>query len=137
EGRTAEVAALRDRLRTLLPAALVPAVVEVVAALPLTPHGKRDRAAVVAREATGAGAAPYAAPRTATERRLAAVWAEVLGLERVGVDDDFRELGGDSLLVPPLLVAARRAGLALDLTTALRHHTVARLAAALDHSATS
>ncbi|MEU1103917.1 amino acid adenylation domain-containing protein [Streptomyces tibetensis] len=137
EGRTVEVAALRDRLRTLLPAALVPATVEVVAALPLTPHGKRDRAAVVAREATGAGAAPYAAPRTATERRLAAVWAEVLGLERVGVDDDFRELGGDSLLVPPLLVAARRAGLALDLATALRHPTVARLAAALDHSATS
>ncbi|MDX3629212.1 amino acid adenylation domain-containing protein [Streptomyces europaeiscabiei] len=137
EGRTVAVAALRDRLRTLLPAALVPAVVEVVAALPLTRNGKRDRAAVVAREATGAGAAPYAAPRTATERQLAAVWAEVLGLERVGVDDDFRELGGDSLLVPPLLVAARRAGLALDLATALRHHTVARLAAALDHSTTS
>ncbi|MFE9495174.1 amino acid adenylation domain-containing protein [Streptomyces collinus] len=135
DGQPVEVAALRDRLRAVLPAALVPATVTVVAALPLTTHGKRDRDALAERAATAAAAHPYAPPRTPTEHRLAAVWAEVLGLEQVGVHDDFRDLGGDSLLVPPLLVAARRAGLALDLHLALRHHTIARAAAALDERA--
>ncbi|MFF7123952.1 amino acid adenylation domain-containing protein [Streptomyces sp. NPDC008240] len=135
DGHPVEVAALRDRLRTVLPAALVPATVTVVDTLPLTTHGKRDRGALAERAATAAAVHPYAPPRTPTEQRLAAVWAEVLGLEQVGVQDDFRDLGGDSLLVPPLLVAARRAGLALDLPMALRHHTIARLAAALDERA--
>ncbi|MET9662635.1 amino acid adenylation domain-containing protein, partial [Streptomyces sp. NPDC006510] len=131
EGHTVSVPALRDRLRTVLPAAVIPATVTAVPALPLGEHGKRDRFALVARAATAADA-PYEEPRTDTERRLAAVWAEILGLEQVGVHDDFRDLGGDSLLVPPLLLAARRAGLPLDLATALRHHTVEHLAAALD-----
>ncbi|MFJ9819537.1 amino acid adenylation domain-containing protein [Streptomyces sp. NPDC101151] len=135
DGHEVEVAALRDRLRTVLPAALVPATVTAVAALPLTTHGKRDREALAERAATAAAVHPYAPPRTPTEQRLADVWAGVLGLERAGIHDDFRDLGGDSLLVPPLLVAARRAGIALDLPTALRHHTIARLAAALDERA--
>ncbi|MFD5794181.1 amino acid adenylation domain-containing protein [Streptomyces diastatochromogenes] len=135
DGHAVEVAALRDRLRTVLPAALVPATVTIVDTLPLTTHGKRDRGALADRAATAAAVHPYAPPRTPTEHRLTEVWAEVLGLEQVGVQDDFRDLGGDSLLVPPLLVAARRAGLALDLPTALRHHTIARLAAALDERA--
>ncbi|MFJ8852545.1 amino acid adenylation domain-containing protein [Streptomyces sp. NPDC102437] len=131
EGHTVSVPALRDRLRAVLPAAVIPATVTALPALPLGANGKRDRFALVARAATAADA-PYVEPRTDTERQLAAVWAEVLGLEQVGVHDDFRDLGGDSLLVPPLLLAARRAGLPLDLATALRHHTVERLAAALD-----
>lgn len=131
EGHTVSVPALRDRLRAVVPAAVIPATVTALPALPLGENGKRDRFALVARAATAADA-PYVEPRTDTERRLAAVWAEVLGLEQVGVHDDFRDLGGDSLLVPPLLLAARRAGLPLDLATALRHHTVEQLAAALD-----
>ncbi|MEV5201254.1 amino acid adenylation domain-containing protein [Streptomyces sp. NPDC053720] len=131
EGHTVSVPALRERLRAVLPTAVVPATVTALPALPLGENGKRDRFALVARAATAADA-PYEEPRTDTERRLAAVWAEVLGLEQVGVHDDFRDLGGDSLLVPPLLLAARRAGLPLDLATALRHHTVEHLAAALD-----
>ncbi|MCX4870453.1 MULTISPECIES: non-ribosomal peptide synthetase [unclassified Streptomyces] len=131
EGHTVSVPALRERLRAVLPAAVIPATVTALPALPLGENGKRDRFALVARAATAADA-PYEQPRTDTERRLAAVWAEVLGLEQVGVHDDFRDLGGDSLLVPPLLLAARRAGLPLDLATALRHHTVEHLAAALD-----
>nr|WP_237500029.1 non-ribosomal peptide synthetase [Streptomyces sp. SID8379] len=132
DGRTLEVSALRDRLRTVLPAALIPATVTIVEALPLTTHGKRDRTALATRAATAAADRPYAPPRTSTEHTLATVWADVLGLERVGVHDDFRDLGGDSLLVPPLLLAAASAGLTLTLATALRHHTVAELAAALD-----
>ncbi|MET9918719.1 amino acid adenylation domain-containing protein [Streptomyces sp. NPDC006435] len=131
QGHTVLVPALRDRLRTVLPAAAIPATVTALPALPLGDNGKRDRAALVARAATATDT-PHQEPRTDTERRLAAVWAQVLGLEQVGVHDDFRDLGGDSLLVPPLLLAARRAGLPLDLATALRHHTVEHLAAALD-----
>ncbi|QIQ04385.1 non-ribosomal peptide synthetase [Streptomyces liangshanensis] len=131
-GHPVSVPALRDRLRAVLPTAALPATITTVAELPLTAHGKRDRSALVARAATAADA-PYLAPRTRTERLLAQVWADVLGLEQVGVRDHFRDLGGDSLLVPPLLLAARKAGLALDLATALRHPTVELLAQALDH----
>ncbi|MFB6813996.1 amino acid adenylation domain-containing protein [Streptomyces sp. NPDC056347] len=130
-GHTVHVPTLRERLRNLLPAAVIPATVTALPALPLSPNGKRDRFALVARAATATDA-PYEPPAPGTEQRLAAVWAEVLGLQQVGANDDFRDLGGDSLLVPPLLLAARRAGLPLDLATALRHHTVRTLAAALD-----
>ncbi|MEU8584195.1 amino acid adenylation domain-containing protein [Streptomyces abikoensis] len=127
--------ALRERLRGLLPAAHVPTSYRITAALPLTAGGKYDRRATGpegADRATTAATGPYTAPRTATERLLVEVWREVLGLDRVGVHDHFRDLGGDSLLVLPMLSAARRAGLALDPATALRHPTVAALAAALD-----
>ncbi|MEU8772400.1 amino acid adenylation domain-containing protein [Streptomyces sp. NPDC048606] len=134
DGCSVEVPALRERLRAVLPAAAIPAAVTVVAHLPLTANGKRDKAALASREAT-ATPLPYTAPRTDLEKVLAEVWAEVLGLEQVGVHDDFRDLGGDSLLVAPLLVTARRHGLTLDLATALRNHTVARTAAAIEATA--
>ncbi|MGE7385686.1 amino acid adenylation domain-containing protein [Streptomyces sp. NPDC004126] len=134
DGAPVEVAALRDRLRTVLPAAVIPATVTVVAQLPLTANGKRDKGALASRQAT-ATPLPYTAPRTDLEKVLAEVWCEVLGLEQVGVHDDFRDLGGDSLLVAPLLVTARRHGLALDLATALRNHTISRTATALEAAA--
>ncbi|MFJ5675173.1 amino acid adenylation domain-containing protein [Streptomyces sp. NPDC093097] len=134
-GRPPRPAELRARLRTVLPAPLLPVAYRVVAALPLTAHGKYDRGTAPAaggdRAATAVRAA-YVAPRTDTERRLAEVWQEVLGLDRVGVHDDFADLGGDSLLVLRVLAGARAAGIALDPGTALRHPTLAELAAALD-----
>ncbi|WP_368397296.1 phosphopantetheine-binding protein [Streptomyces sclerotialus] len=134
DGAAPHPAELRARLREWLPAPLVPASFRIVDALPLTDNGKYDRAAAPAagahREMTAARAA-YVAPRTETERRLADVWQRVLGVDRVGVHDHFRDLGGDSLLVLSVLAAAREAGLGLGPGTALRHPTIAELASAL------
>ncbi|WP_290059537.1 non-ribosomal peptide synthase/polyketide synthase [Amycolatopsis solani] len=91
-----ETAGLRDWLRDRLPAHLVPTAYVSLDAVPLTRHGKVDRRALPAPgRDTAAG---FVAPRTDTERRLAEIWAGVLGVERVGVTDSFFELGGDSLL---------------------------------------
>ncbi|MFD7914873.1 amino acid adenylation domain-containing protein [Streptomyces sp. NPDC059752] len=135
QGEEPSAAELREALRAVLPEALVPTVYRIVPELPLTAQGKYDRAAMSRRavdEAADGTGAPHTAPRTATERRLAEVWQQVLGLTRVGVHDDFRDLGGDSLLSLSVLAAARAAGLAPDLRTILRNPTVAALAAALD-----
>ncbi|GLV75844.1 non-ribosomal peptide synthetase [Streptomyces hygroscopicus] len=129
-------ARLRDRLRAVLPAPLVPASFETVAALPLTEHGKRDRRAMTppasGSRADTAVSPAFRAPRTPTQRQLAKAWEQTLGIDRVGLDDAFLDLGGDSLMVLSVLSAARRLGLDVDLATALKHPTIAALAAALD-----
>ncbi|NBH05022.1 condensation domain-containing protein, partial [Amycolatopsis sp. SID8362] len=108
-----ETEGLRDWLRDRLPGHLVPTAYVALDALPLTRHGKVDRRALPApgREA----AAEFVAPRTDTERRLAAIWASVLGVDRVGVTDSFFELGGDSLL--SMRIASRvRADLGVEVS---------------------
>lgn len=98
-GPAPEAEVLRAHLRELLPASFVPAAFVALPALPLNANGKVDRAALPAPEAVRASEGEHAPPRSERERCIAAVWAELLQAERVGLDDNFFDLGGNSLLV--------------------------------------
>ncbi|MEV0248805.1 non-ribosomal peptide synthase/polyketide synthase [Nocardia sp. NPDC050712] len=114
-----------------LPDFMVPAVVLVLDAVPLTPSGKLDRAALPEPELRSA--VRYRAPGTDREQTLAGVFAEVLGLERVGVDDSFFELGGDSIRSIQLVSRARELGVDLSPREVFEHRTAAALAAISQH----
>ncbi|MFD7766207.1 amino acid adenylation domain-containing protein [Streptomyces sp. NPDC059787] len=126
---------VRRRLAGLLPSYMVPARITFVDALPLTGTGKVDRSALPAADPgpgtpSGDGRTP---PATATERRLAAIWCEVLRVSAVCREDDFFELGGDSLLVLQVFARlAERAGPLPRPTVIYRHRTLAALAEAVD-----
>jgi aryl carrier-like protein len=111
---------------------MVPADFVFLRELPLTPSGKLDRRALPAPGATSAaGGEELVPPSTPTEAVLAAIWARVLGRERVGVRDSFFELGGDSILALQVVARARQAGLALQPRQLFQHPSIARLAASL------
>jgi FkbM family methyltransferase len=119
---------LRERLRERLPEHMVPAAYVYLEALPLTPNGKVDRKALPAPELASAEDR-YVAPRTPTEEALAGIWAEVLGLERVGVEESFFDLGGHSLLATRVVSRVRkRFGVELPLRALFDMPTVAGLA---------
>lgn len=128
------VSDLRAHLAARLPEYMVPAAFVALESLPLTSNGKVDRKALPGadtdrRLSTDA----YVAARTPTEEVLAAIWAEVLGAERVGVHDNFSEAGGHSLLATQLVSRVRQSfGVDLPLRTVFEHPTVAGLATRLD-----
>ncbi|MGL4960428.1 MAG: amino acid adenylation domain-containing protein, partial [Inquilinus sp.] len=124
-GALPDGAELRRHVGQRLPEHMVPAAVVVLEALPLTANGKLDRRAL---PAPTYGTAVSRGPRTAQEQILAALFAEVLGLESVGADDSFFDLGGDSIVSIQLVSRARRAGLAIAARDVFQHQTVAGLA---------
>jgi amino acid adenylation domain-containing protein/non-ribosomal peptide synthase protein (TIGR01720 family) len=130
------VSELRAHLSVRLPDYMVPAVFVVLPELPLNPNGKVDRAALPAPGMARPDlVVPFEAPRTPAEKTLANVWCTVLGVREVGIHDDFFALGGDSILSIRLMVAARRAGIALVPRQVFDHRTIAELAGAVDDAA--
>ncbi|MFJ9861358.1 amino acid adenylation domain-containing protein [Streptomyces albogriseolus] len=119
------VAELRRFAAERLPDYMVPALVVALDRLPLTASGKLDRAALPEPEFTGA---EYRAPRTETERILAEVYADVLGAERVGIDDDFFTSGGDSIRSIQVVARAKTRGVVVGTREVFEHRTVVRLA---------
>ncbi|MFE2752770.1 amino acid adenylation domain-containing protein [Actinosynnema sp. NPDC059335] len=121
---------LRAWLRKRLPDYMAPRHFVVLDALPLTPQGKVDRAALPEPAAVRPELAQeYVAPVGAVEERLAGIWREVLGVDRVGRHDNYFDLGGDSIRSIQVLGHARRGGLSFDLQDLFRSPTVAELAA--------
>ncbi|MER6899797.1 amino acid adenylation domain-containing protein, partial [Amycolatopsis sp. NPDC000740] len=114
-----------------LPEYMVPAAFLVLDRIPLTANGKLDRAALPApgRDALGVTAG-MVRPRTDDERRVAAVWQEVLGVEQVGVHDNFFELGGHSIRAVAVVGALREAGFDVTVRDVFEHRSIAELAAA-------
>ncbi|WP_344535750.1 amino acid adenylation domain-containing protein, partial [Streptomyces albiaxialis] len=128
DGTTADTTSLRTWTGDRLPAHMVPAAVVPVDALPLSPNGKVDRRALPA-PAWEADERDFVAPSTEAERRLAEVWCQVLGLERIGVHDDFIGVGGDSIQSIQVVAKARRAGIRITPRQLFDHPTLAELAA--------
>ncbi|WP_460318522.1 non-ribosomal peptide synthase/polyketide synthase [Pseudomonas ogarae] len=117
-------ASLKAALKAQLPEYMVPAHLLFLAQLPLTPNGKVDRKALPAPDAGDLQQA-YVAPRSQREQQVAAIWQEVLKLERVGLEDNFFELGGHSLLVTQVISRVRRTlGIEVPLRSLFEHSTL-------------
>ncbi|WP_420128652.1 amino acid adenylation domain-containing protein, partial [Longimicrobium sp.] len=126
------VPALREAARARLPEYMVPSAFVVLESFPVTPNGKVDRGALPAPD-TGSAAGTYVAPRTPAEERMAGIWAEVLGVERVGAEDHFFDLGGHSLLATQLVSRVREAfRTELPLRVVFEAPTLAELVSRLD-----
>jgi amino acid adenylation domain-containing protein/non-ribosomal peptide synthase protein (TIGR01720 family) len=121
---------LRAHLAATLPDYMIPQSFVTLDALPLTRNGKLDRRALPAPQAAPAQAG-YQQPRTAAEEALAGIWAQVLGIDQVGIHDNFFELGGDSILSIQVTSRARQQGLGLTSRDIFLHQTVASLALAV------
>jgi amino acid adenylation domain-containing protein/non-ribosomal peptide synthase protein (TIGR01720 family) len=130
---TADPASARAALAERLPSYMVPAAVVPLEALPLTVNGKLDTRALPAPEYQDTGG-EYRAPDTAVEEILAGIYAQVLGLDHVGMDDSFFELGGDSILSMQVVARARAAGLACRPRDVFVEQTVARLALVVERA---
>lgn len=127
---------LRDFLSERLPDYMIPTEFVLLETLPLTASGKVDRRALPAPELKGfERQQPYVKPRTKSEQILAEVWAEVLGLERVGIRDNYFDLGGDSIRSLRVMSKAQDKGLTFTLEQLFEYFTIERLAEICDPEA--
>ena len=125
---------LRNFLKQKLPEYMIPSYFVLVDGLPLSPNGKVDRKALPAPEiAAIAGENTKVAPRTPQEEILALIWAEVLGVEQIGIYDNFFELGGHSLLATQVISRVRTAwAVEIPLRSLFEHPTIAGLAKSVE-----
>jgi amino acid adenylation domain-containing protein len=135
DGQAPERAELRDFLQQKLPVYMVPSAFVVLEALPLTPNGKVDRKSLPLGldPVGGETEANFVAPRTRTEEQLAAIWSELLELEKVSVEDNFFELGGDSMISILMLTRIRETfEVALSLRSLFETPSIAGLAETIE-----
>ena len=129
---------LRKHLASLLPDYMVPSAFVAVKELPRTPSGKIDRKALPAPDVKRPDLdVAFAAPQTAVQKTLANVWADLLGIDRVGIDDNFFDLGGNSLLSIQAVAQLEGHGLKLPIVKLYQHPTVKACAAYLEGSSTT
>ncbi|WP_156497366.1 non-ribosomal peptide synthetase, partial [Paenibacillus jamilae] len=119
---------LRHELGQKLPSYMVPSYFIWLEQMPLTPNGKIDRKSLPAPEGSLHSGAEYVAPRTVAERALVAIWQSVLGVQTVGILDNFFDLGGDSIKAIQIVSRAFQAGYKLDMKDLFRYPIVATLA---------
>ena len=132
-GEAASADELRRFLREKLPDYMVPAQFVYLDALPLTPNGKVDRKALPLPSSESSGAGKGGAPRTKSEETIAGIWSELLKIEGIGIDDDFFDLGANSLTATALVAKLRGIfGVELSLASLFEQPTVARIAEIVD-----
>jgi amino acid adenylation domain-containing protein/non-ribosomal peptide synthase protein (TIGR01720 family) len=128
EQREPSAGELHEFLKGRLPDYMIPSAWVVLEEIPLSPSGKVDRRRLPAPDRTKLELEQsYVAPRTEVEATLAGIWAQLLGLERVGVHDNFFQLGGDSILSIQIVSRANQAGLRLTPKQLFQHQTIAEL----------
>ncbi|MGQ4807060.1 Chondramide synthase cmdD [Candidatus Entotheonellaceae bacterium PAL068K] len=126
---------LRRHLQKKLPPYMVPATFVVLPALPLTSNGKVDRRALPAPDIEQRSrSSDYVAPRTEVEARLVSTWTKVLGIEHIGVCDNFFDLGGDSILSIQIAAQAKQAGLTFTSKQLFENQTITELATVAETS---
>ncbi len=137
QGQVIENTTLRNFLTERLPDYMIPSAFVTLENLPLTPNGKIDRRALsqLSVKSLKLSKEAFVAPRTPDEKLLAEIWAEVLGIERVGIHDNFFELGGHSLLAVNLMARiGQQFGKKLPLSTLFQGATIEQLATVLNQS---
>ena len=127
---------MREFLAESLSEQMIPSAFVFLDAIPVTPNGKVDRRALPAPDFSAESSANLSAsdtddiPRTESERILVRIWSELLKLERIGLNDNFFHLGGDSILSIQVVARARQSGLLLTPRQIFEHPTIAALARA-------
>ncbi len=134
ENQETDLAELRQFLKTKIPDYMVPVAYVFIDQFPLTPNGKIDRKALPSpMETAQQEEKAYVAPTTETEAKLADIWAEVLKINRVGIDENFFEIGGHSMLAVTLMVKIeKQLGVRLPLAVLFDHSTIQDMAKLLE-----
>ena len=134
-GPTPTPAQLRSFIKNVLPGHMVPSAFVLLKSMPLTPNGKIDRKALPAPDLSDMREERVIVEATTElEKTLAAIWSDVLGVDRVGITDNFFDLGGDSILIVQVAIKASRSGLKLPPLDIFEHPTISGLAATMDLS---